>query len=320
VDAFTQTTSEKLKEKIKTLPEKPGIYQYFDVSGTIIYVGKAKNLKKRVSSYFTKNHDQAKTTILVRKIADIHYMVVETELDALLLENSLIKKYQPKYNIQLKDDKTYPWICIKKEPFPRVFPTRNILKDGSKYLGPYPNVKVMHTLLQLLKELFPLRTCSLDLAPKKIQDGAYKVCLEYHIGNCKAPCIGKETEAEYSSYIQQIETILKGNTNQVATYLRKLMSEYAEKYEFEAAQGIKEKLEALERYQAKSTVVSPTIHEVDVLTVVSDEKTAFVNYLVISNGSIIHGFTAEVKKKLDESHAEIIAFVLPELRERFQSS
>jgi excinuclease ABC subunit C len=320
VDAFTQTTSEKLKEKIKTLPEKPGIYQYFDVSGTIIYVGKAKNLKKRVSSYFTKNHDQAKTTILVRKIADIHYMVVETELDALLLENSLIKKYQPKYNIQLKDDKTYPWICIKKEPFPRVFPTRNVLKDGSKYLGPYPNVKVMHTLLQLLKELFPLRTCSLDLAPKKIQDGAYKVCLEYHLGNCKAPCVGKETEAEYSSYIQQIETILKGNTNQVATYLRKLMSEYAEKYEFEAAQGIKEKLEALERYQAKSTVVSPTIHEVDVLTVVSDEKTAFVNYLVISNGSIIHGFTAEVKKKLDESHAEIIAFVLPELRERFQSS
>lgn len=310
---------EEIKLKLRLLPEKPGIYQYFDASETIIYVGKAKNLKKRVSSYFSKSHDNAKTTILVRKIEDIQYLVVETELDALLLENNLIKKYQPRYNIQLKDDKTYPWICIKKEPFPRVFPTRQVIRDGSQYFGPYANVKVMHTLLNLLKELYPLRTCSLDLAANKIEENRYKVCLEYHIGNCKGPCVGHQKQAEYDEYIAQIQTILKGNISSVLTHLRKIMQEFAENYAFEEAQSVKEKIISLEKYQAKSTIVSPTVHEVDVVTLVSDEKNAFVNYLVINNGSIIHGFTAEVKKKLDETDAEILAYVLPEMRLRFDS-
>jgi excinuclease ABC subunit C len=310
---------EEIKLKLRLLPEKPGIYQYFDASGTIIYVGKAKNLKKRVSSYFSKSHDNAKTTILVRKIEDIQYLVVETELDALLLENNLIKKYQPRYNIQLKDDKTYPWICIKKEPFPRVFTTRQVIRDGSQYFGPYANVKVMHTLLNLLKELYPLRTCSLDLAANKIEENRYKVCLEYHIGNCKGPCVGHQKQAEYDEYITQIQTILKGNISFVLTHLRKIMQEFAENYAFEEAQSVKEKIISLEKYQAKSTIVSPTVHEVDVVTLVSDEKNAFVNYLVINNGSIIHGFTAEVKKKLDETDAEILAYVLPEMRLRFDS-
>lgn len=310
---------EEIKLKLRLLPEKPGIYQYFDASGTIIYVGKAKNLKKRVSSYFSKSHDNAKTNILVRKIEDIQYLVVETELDALLLENNLIKKYQPRYNIQLKDDKTYPWICIKKEPFPRVFPTRRVIRDGSQYFGPYANVKVMHTLLNLLKELYPLRTCSLDLAANKIEENRYKVCLEYHIGNCKGPCVGHQKQAEYDEYIAQIQTILKGNISSVLTHLRKIMQEFAENYAFEEAQSVKEKIISLEKYQAKSTIVSPTVHEVDVVTLVSDEKNAFVNYLVINNGSIIHGFTAEVKKKLDETDAEILAYVLPEMRLRFDS-
>ena len=310
---------EEIKLKLRLLPEKPGIYQYFDASGTIIYVGKAKNLKKRVSSYFSKSHDNAKTTILVRKIEDIQYLVVETELDALLLENNLIKKYQPRYNIQLKDDKTYPWICIKKEPFPRVFTTRQVIRDGSQYFGPYANVKVMHTLLNLLKELYPLRTCSLDLAANKIEENRYKVCLEYHIGNCKGPCVGHQKQAEYDEYITQIQTILKGNISSVLIHLRKIMQEFEENYAFEEAQSVKEKIISLEKYQAKSTIVSPTVHEVDVVTLVSDEKNAFVNYLVINNGSIIHGFTAEVKKKLDETDSEILAYVLPEMRLRFDS-
>lgn len=310
---------EDVKLKLKLLPEKPGIYQYFDLDGVIIYVGKAKNLKKRVSSYFSKNHDNAKTRILVRKIEDIQYLVVDSELDALLLENNLIKKYQPKYNIQLKDDKTYPWICIKKEAFPRIFSTRNITKDGSKYLGPYPSVKVMHTLLNLLKEMYPLRTCSLDLSPQKVAEKKYKVCLEYHLGNCKGPCVGNQSEAEYEDFIQQIDSILKGNISSVLAHLRKLMQEFAEKYQFEEAQAMKDKIGILENYQSKSTIVSPTIDKVDVITMVDDEKTAFVNYLVISNGAIIHGFTVEVRKKLDETPTDIIAFTLLEMRERFNS-
>ncbi|MCR9171508.1 MAG: excinuclease ABC subunit UvrC [bacterium] len=311
--------SEKIRNKLKVLPEKPGVYQYYNRAGTIIYVGKAKNLKKRVSSYFNKNQDSGKTRILVKRIVDIKYIVVDSELDALLLENNLIKKYQPKYNIQLKDDKTYPWICIKNEPFPRVFTTRRVIKDGSKYFGPYPSVKVVNTLLELIRDVYPLRSCALDLSEKKIREGRHKVCLEYHLGNCKGPCEGKETPEEYDQYIKDIQHILKGNLGAVIRSLKELMQQHAENLEFEEAQNLKQKIDTIQRYQAKSTVVSPTIHEVDVITVVQDPKMAFVNYLVIHNGSIIHGLTVEVAKKLDESEAEIIQYVLPQMRERFNS-
>lgn len=313
------STKAELDLQVKALPEKPGVYQYFDKSDTIIYVGKAKNLKKRVSSYFTKVHDNAKTRILVRKIVRIETIVVDTELDALLLENNLIKKYQPRYNIQLKDDKTYPWICVKNEPFPRVFSTRRMIKDGSKYFGPYPSGKVMHTILNLIKEMYPLRTCNLDLAANKIEEKRYKVCLEYHIGNCKGPCVGHEKKTGYDDYIQQIEEILKGNFRAVIQELKKNMATFASTYQFEEAQAIKEKLTVLENYQHKSTVVSPTIAACDVITAIQDESSAFVNYLVVKDGAIIHGFTLEVKKKLDESLAEIIGYVLPEMRERYHS-
>ncbi|MCE2743285.1 MAG: excinuclease ABC subunit UvrC [Fluviicola sp.] len=310
---------ESIQLKLKSLPNSPEVYQSFDADGTIIYVGKAKNLKKRVSSYFNKNQENGKTRVLVRKITDIQYIVVDTEYDALLLENSLIKKYQPKYNIQLKDDKTYPWICIKKEPFPRVFSTRRLVRDGSKYFGPYPSVKVLNTLLTLLKELYPLRNCSFDLSKQKIEERRYKVCLEYHIGNCKGPCEAKQSESQYQLYITQIENIVKGNLNSVVQILKNMMQEYATNFQYELAHEIKQKIDIIEQYKAKSTIVSPTIHEVDVLTIVDDDKSAFINYLVISNGTIIHGYTTEIKKKLDESPEEIIGFVLPELRERFES-
>jgi len=313
------TKSEALALKVKALPTSPGVYQYLDENGTIIYVGKAKNLKNRVSSYFNKNQDNRKTIILVRKIVDLQYIVVDTENDALLLENSLIKKYQPKYNIQLKDDKTYPWICIKREPFPRIFSTRRLVRDGSQYFGPYTNVKVLNTLLTLLKELFPIRNCSFDLSAVNIKKNKFKVCLEYHIGNCKGPCEGKETEQEYNQYIQQIINISKGNLNPVFELLTEKMNYHAEKYEFELAQKMKDKMSILERYRSKSTIVSPTIDKVDVITLKEDEKSFFVNYLVISNGSIIHGYTTEIKKKLEETKEDIVGFVLPEFRERFQS-
>jgi excinuclease ABC subunit C len=310
---------DKLKAKIKTLPEKPGIYQYFDEFGKIIYVGKAKSLKKRVNSYFTKNHDTAKTRILVRRIHDIHYIIVDSETDALLLENNLIKKYRPRYNIQLKDDKTYPWICIKNERFPRIFSTRRVIKDGSKYFGPYPSVKIVNTLLELMRELYPLRTCHFDLKQENIDKGKFKVCLEYHIGNCKAPCVGKEKEEDYQEYINQIEHIVKGNIASVIKMLKEKMHTAAEIFEFEEAESLKQKINSLEKYRAKSTVVSPTIHQVDVLTLDKGENNAFVNYLVINNGAIIHGHTVEVKKKLDESDAEILMFALLNMREKFTS-
>ena len=308
-----------LQLKLRTLPEKPGVYQYFDVSGTIIYVGKAKNLKKRVSSYFNKHQENGKTILLVKRIADIQYIVVDSELDALLLENNLIKKYQPKYNIQLKDDKTYPWICIKNEPFPRVFSTRNVIRDGSKYYGPYPSGKVMHTLLGLIKELYPLRNCNYDLAANKIKEKKYKVCLEYHLGNCLAPCTGFQKKENYDENIAQIEYLVKGNISSVMQFLKNRMMDHASRQEFEAAQEMKNKLQILENYQAKSTIVSPSIHEVDVCTMIDGEDSAFVNYLSIHNGAIIHAYTAEVKKKLNESREEVLGFVLPELRERFSS-
>ncbi len=310
---------EKLKAKIRVLPNKPGVYQYYDAEGVILYVGKAKDLKKRVASYFNKNLDSGKTRILVRQIVEIKYIVVDTELDALLLENNLIKKYQPKYNIQLKDDKTYPWICIKKEPFPRIFTTRRLIKDGSKYYGPYPSVKVINTLILLIRDIYPLRTCSLDLSEKKITEGKHKVCLEYHLGNCKGPCIGEESVEDYGEYIQNIEHILKGNLGQVIQSLKGMMTQFAADLKFEEAQGIKSKISIIEQYKAKSTVVSPRIHQVDVITVLQDTKRAFVNYLVINNGSIIHGLTVEVNKKLNESASDIIAYVLPDMRERYDS-
>jgi excinuclease ABC subunit C len=310
---------EQLQLKLKTLPEKPGIYQYFDVNGTILYVGKAKNLKKRVSSYFNKTQENGKTILLVKRIADIQYMVVDSELDALLLENNLIKKYQPKYNIQLKDDKTYPWICIKNEPFPRVFSTRNVIRDGSKYFGPYPSGKVMHTLLNLIKEIYPLRNCTYDLAANKIKEKRYKVCLEYHLGNCLAPCVGYQSKNAYDENIAQIENLVKGNITSVIQFLKTQMAEHASKHEFELAQEMKIKLQTLENYQAKSTIVSPTIHEVDVCTLIDEPDNAFVNFLSINNGAIIHAYTAEVKKKLNETREEVLSYVIPELRERFST-
>ena len=314
------SSREELLAKIKLLPDKPGIYQYLDVSNTIIYVGKAKNIKKRVTSYFTKNQDNAKTKLLVRKIVDIHYIVVDTELDALLLENNLIKKHQPKYNIQLKDDKTYPWICIKNEPFPRVFSTRRIIKDGSSYFGPYSSVKVMHTLIALIKELYPLRNCQLDLSNKKIQSNNYKVCLEYHIGNCLGPCVGYQSEENYEEAIRHIEHILKGNVGSVVQLLKSKMANHAMLFEYEAAQQTKEKIEVLQQFQAKSTIVSPKIHEVDVLTLVEEGDLKFVNYLSIINGAIVHGYTVEVQTKLNESNQDVLNYVLVEMRNRFSSN
>lgn len=310
---------ENIKQKIKSLPENPGIYQYFDDKGKIIYVGKAKNLKKRVNSYFSKHHDTAKTRILVRHIHDLRFIVVATETDALLLENSLIKKYRPKYNIQLKDDKTYPWICIKNERFPRVFLTRKVIKDGSKYYGPYPSVYVVNTLLELIKELYPLRTCNYDLSKKNIKDGKFRSCLEYQIGNCKAACIGLETEENYNSYIQQIEYILKGNTGSVVRMLKERMNDAADMWKFEEAHEFKKQIDALERFEAKSSVVSPTVHQVDVITLERFEKRAFVNYLVIHKGAIIHGLTVEVKYRLEESDRSILLFTLLDMREKFTS-
>jgi excinuclease ABC subunit C len=312
--------TEHIQSILRTLPDNPGVYQYFDAEGKIIYVGKAKNLKKRVSSYFNKDqHDNGKTQVLVRKIEDIKYIIVDTELDALLLENNLIKKYQPRYNVLLKDDKTYPWICIKNERFPRVFTTRNIVKDGSTYFGPYANGKVMNTVLDLIKQLYTLRNCNLNLSSDNIKAGKFKVCLEYHIGNCKAPCIGKESEDDYNKTITSIKEIVKGNVHSVARHLKELLQQHVEKLEFEKAQQIKEKLDLLEKYQSKSTVVNPSINNVDVFSIVTDEKYGYVNFFKIVNGSIIQSHTIELKKKLDESPEELLLLAIAELRERFSS-
>ena len=309
-----------LEIQLKTLPNDPGVYQYYDADGTIIYVGKAKNLKKRVSSYFTKNHDNGKTRILVRKIADIKHIVVDTETDALLLENNLIKKYQPRYNVLLKDDKSYPWICIKKERFPRVFQTRRLIKDGSEYYGPYTSVKTVQTLLGLIRGLYTLRTCNYDLSQEKIDAGKYKVCLEYHLGNCKGPCEGFETEEEYNASIKAIRQILKGNFKDSLKQFKLQMQAHAEAMQFEDAQKVKEKIEILENYQAKSTIVNPKISNVDVFSIVSDESYAYVNFLQISYGSIIRSHTLELKKKLEETDAELLALAITEIRQRFNSN
>lgn len=308
-----------LKPIIQTLPSKPGVYQYYDKEGKILYVGKAKDLKKRISSYFTKTHDNAKTHLLVKKIADIKHIVVATETDAFLLENSLIKKYQPRYNIMLKDDKTYPWICIKKEPYPRVFLTRNIIRDGSEYYGPYASVRTARALLDLIKALYAIRTCQLDLDPKKVASGKYKVCLEYHIGNCKGGCQGLQAAQDYQKDIIEIRNIIKGNFKSALVQFHDLMQEYAAMLQFEAAQQIKEKIDLLGNYQARSTVVNPSITNVDVFNIISDEGYAYVNFFKIMNGSIIQSHTIEIKKKLDESDREILELAIVEIRQKFHS-
>lgn len=311
---------EHLLNIVKTLPDEPGVYQYLDESGKIIYVGKAKNLKKRVSSYFNKEqHENGKTQVLVKKIADIKIIVVPTELDALLLENNLIKKLQPRYNVLLKDDKTYPWICIKNERFPRVFQTRNFVRDGSSYFGPYANVKVLHTLMDLIKQLYKLRNCNLNLSEENIRANKFKVCLEYHIGNCKGACVGKESEAEYNESIYGIREILKGNIQSVTRMLKEQLKEHVELLEFEKAQALKEKIDQLERFETRSTVVSSSISNVDVFSILSDETIAYVNYFKIVNGAIIQSHTLELKKKLEENDEELISLAIVELRQRYDS-
>lgn len=306
-----------LELQIQTLPDNPGVYQYFDKDDKLLYVGKAKNLKKRVMSYFNKIHDNGKTNVLVKKIVSVKHIVVPTESEALLLENNLIKKLQPRYNILLKDDKTYPWICIKREPFARVFSTRKVIKDGSEYFGPYTSFKTVHTLLDLIKELYPLRTCNYDLSEASIRSGKYKVCLEYHLGNCKGPCEGHEPLDVYQEHVDAIRQILKGNFKESLKDFRKLMQELAMDMRFEEAQKIKEKIEVLENYQARSTVFNPKISNLDVFTIISDESMAYVNFIQVSHGAIIRSHTMEIKKKLDEPDEEILELAVVELRERF---
>ena len=309
-----------LEIQLKTLPDSPGVYQYYDKEDIILYVGKAKNLKKRVASYFTKNHENAKTRILVNKIVSIKHIVVETETDALLLENNLIKKYQPRYNIMLKDDKTYPWICIKKERFPRVFMTRRVVKDGSEYFGPYTNVRTVKVLLDLIRELYPLRTCNYDLSREKIIAEKYKVCLEYHLGNCNGPCQDFQEEESYKETIKAIRNIIKGNFKESVDKFQEIMQLLAEKMEFEEAQKVKEKLNLLSNYQSKSTIVNPSINNVDVFSIISDESYGYVNFFKIANGSIIQSHTTEVKKKLDETDKRILELAAVEIRQRFNST
>jgi excinuclease ABC subunit C len=311
--------STSLELQVKTLPSEPGVYQYFDKEDVIIYVGKAKNLKKRVASYFNKNHENGKTRVLVKKIFRIKHIVVNTETDALLLENNLIKKYKPRYNILLKDDKTYPWICIKKERFPRIFMTRRVLKDGSEYFGPYTSIKTVRILLDLIKELYSIRTCAHDLSYKNVSEGKYKVCLEYHLKNCKGACEALETEAQYNESIKEIRNIVKGNFKESLDKFQEMMLVFAENMEFEEAQKIKEKLVLLGNYQSKSTIINPSINNVDVFSIISDETHGYANFLKISNGSIIQSNTTEIKKKLDESDKEMLELFIVEIRQRFNS-
>lgn len=314
-------TSEYLKGIVSNLPEKPGIYQYLNAEGTIIYVGKAKNLKRRVYSYFSKEHQPGKTRVLVSKIADIRYIVVNSEEDALLLENNLIKKYKPRYNVLLKDDKTYPSICVQNEYFPRVFKTRRIIRNGSSYYGPYSHAPSMHAVLDLIKHLYPLRTCSLNLSPENIRAGKFNVCLEYHIKNCAGPCIGLQSQEEYLKNISEIKEILKGNTQEISKMLYQQMQELAAEMKFEEAQKVKEKYALIENYRSKSEVVSSVLHNIDVFSIEEDgEKSAFINYLHITNGAINQAFTFEYKKKLNETKEELLTLGIIEMRERYKSA
>jgi excinuclease ABC subunit C len=308
-----------LQPIIAALPDSPGVYQYFDKEGKILYVGKAKNLKKRVSSYFHKEHESGKLRMLVRRIDKINCILVKTEWDALLLENSLIKKHQPRYNVMLKDDKTYPWICIKNEPFPRVFSTRTFIRDGSTYFGPYASVRMMKMALDFAKRLYPTRTCNLNLTEENISKGKFKHCLEFDMGNCLAPCESRQSKEEYDRSIGQIKQILKGNLYGAIQEMQKEMKDYAEKMEYEKAHEVKERLEKLKRYQSKSEVVSPSIHDVDVFSILSDEKSGYVNFLKVLNGAIVQANTIELTKKLEESDEELLLMGIAELRQRMNS-
>jgi excinuclease ABC subunit C len=309
----------RLKKTISVLPEKPGVYEYFDKNGTLIYVGKAKNLRKRVASYFTKSHDSAKTAMLVSKIEGIEHVVVASESEALLLENSFIKKHQPRYNVFLKDDKTYPWICVKKEHFPRVFMTRKIVRDGSQYYGPYTSVRPVRTILEFIRKMYKLRSCKYNLSPENIEVGKYKVCLEYHIGNCLGPCEGKQGEEEYDRTIEEIKHILRGNVATVARQLKDVMMGLAAERRFEDAADLKARIDELDRFRARSEVVSPTTGKLDVFSIVSDDKYGYVNYLKVANGAIIQAHTVELRKKLDEPDRELLELAIVDIRESVQS-
>lgn len=310
-----------IKEVIKNLPELPGVYKYFDANDNLLYIGKAKSLKKRVSSYFNKIHyESRRTAVMVKKIARIEFTIVQTETDALLLENSLIKEFQPRYNINLKDDKTYPFIRITKERFPKVYPTRNPVKDGSEYFGPYASLKMMHTILGMIKQLYPLRNCNLVLSESNINSGKFRVCLEYHIGNCKGPCENHQTEEDYLQSIEQVRKILRGNINEVIQRLKDNIKTAADTWEFETAERLKRKLDILEHYQGKSAIVNQSIHNVDVVTIASDNRFAFANYMKIVNGMIIQTQTIELKKQLDETESELLGFALIEMRQRYLSN
>ena len=312
---------EHIAQCLKTLPLAPGVYQFFDKQDAILYVGKAKKLKKRVSSYFHKEHsDYAKTRVLVKKIERIEYILVESEIDALLLENNLIKKLQPRYNVLLKDDKTYPWICIKKERFPRIFSTRKVVKDGSEYFGPYVSTKSIKVLLELINQLYQLRSCTFNLSDENIEKGKFKVCLDYHIKKCLGPCEGHQDEASYTQTISEIRSILKGNTRSLIKPLKVQMQDYANRLEYEKAQEIKEKLDALEQYQSKSTVVSPTIDHVDVMSIFSDTDSAYINYFKVVKGAIIQSYNLEIKKKLDELDEDLLSLSLINIRAKFHST
>jgi excinuclease ABC subunit C len=306
------------KQILSLLPEKPGVYQFIDISGNIIYVGKAKNLRKRVSSYFTRNQT-GKTTVMLKRAVEIKHIVVDNESDALLLENNLIKKHQPRYNILLKDDKTFPWICITKEPFPQVFSTRNTIRNGSLYFGPYTSGLMVKTLLNLIRHLYKLRTCSLNLTKENIASGKFKVCLEYHIGNCKAPCIELQSEYEYSESIQHIKNILKGNISTVVEHLKEEMQNYSEKLHFEEAQIIKEKIDILTKFQSRSTVVSTTIKNVDVFGIARDTDNTYINFMKVVNGSVIQAFTLDMKTRVDEEAESLLGFAITEIRQRLSS-
>jgi len=316
----TENNKKNLLQKIKNTPNKPGVYQFFDKENNIIYVGKAKNLNKRISSYFNKeNTASGRLALLIRKISEIKYIVVGSEVDALLLENNLIKKHQPRYNVMLKDDKSYPWICLKNEPFPRVFICRNPEKDGSEYFGPYTSVRMINILLGLIKQLYPLRNCRHNLSDENIKKKKFKVCLEYHLENCLGPCQGFQNANDYEKSIYEIRQILKGNIASIVLPLKKQMDQCAKNYEFEKAQILKEKLFLLKEYQSKSTIVNPKIDNIDVFSIISDEKSGYVNFLKVVNGAIIQAQTFEIVKKLDESNEDLLIHTITELRQSHKS-
>ena len=308
----------ELKSKIEALPNNPGVYQYYDADGVLIYVGKAKALKKRVTSYFVKGrHDSTKTLFLVRKIVDVKYIVVSSEMEALLLENSLIKKHQPKYNIQLKDDKTYPWICIKKERFPRIFKTRIVIKDGSEYYGPYASVRMLRAVMDLTVAVSQIRNCNFNLSQENIEKGKFKKCLEFHLGNCQAPCEGLQSESDYNDFVESVRDVIKGNLPRITNNLKNKMMARAKGLEFEKAELLKQKIELIEKFQSRSVVVTPSMKNVEVYSIVTDEKSAFINFMKVNNGAIIQGHTVELKKRLDEIDEDLLAFAIMDLRTRF---